>query len=141
MSDAERRAQYIWRPDIIPEICVMLFIVLATMVLVPATLASYSVLVPYGDNLKAHPEDRSDQELGLDGDGNYYLNRQPIQRQDLPRLLAAIFETRTEDRVLYVRADKRLRYARILDAFEVASHRGVRVAAMVVDQRPSPNVH
>jgi biopolymer transport protein TolR len=89
-----------------------------------------------GTNLKPHPEEDTDQVLGIDADGQYYLNKKAIHNQDLPSLLKGIFENREEDKLLYIKAHKDLAYGKVLDAMDIASHNGVRVTGMITDQRP-----
>ncbi len=51
-------------------------------------------------------------------------------------MLNNIYSKRTEDKILYIKADQSLDYGVVLDAMDVASRNGVRVSAMVTDQRP-----
>jgi hypothetical protein len=50
-------------------------------------------------------------------------------------MLKKIFDARTEDKILYLKADKTLEYSKVLDAIDLASHNGVRVVGMISDQR------
>jgi len=116
---------------------VMLVLLIIFMVVTPALLAGFNATPPQGVNLKHHPEDANlDQVLGLDRDGNYYLNKRPIRAQDVAPMLKQIYDARTEDKILYVKADKSLDYAKVLDALDIASHNGVRVVGMISEQKP-----
>jgi len=116
---------------------VMLVLLIIFMVVTPALLAGFNATPPQAVNLKDHPEDANlDQVLGLDRDGNYYLNKRPIRPQDVGPMLKQIYDVRTEDKVLYVKADKPLDYAKVLDALDLASHNGVRVVGMISEQKP-----
>jgi len=124
-------------PNVTPMIDVMLVLLIIFMVVTPALLAGFNATPPQAVNLKDHPEDANlDQVLGLDRDGNYYLNKRPIRAQDVAPMLKQIYEVRTEDKVLYVKADKGLDYAKVLDALDLASHNGVRVVGMISEQKP-----
>ena len=68
--------------------------------------------------------------------GGYFLNRKPVAPPDLGPMLNNIYSKRTEDKILYIKADQSLDYGVVLDAMDVASRNGVRVSAMVTDQRP-----
>src|ERR671929_877541 len=49
------------------------------MVVAPALMAGFNATPPEGVNLKDHPEDeQTDQVLGIDRDGQYYLNKRQI---------------------------------------------------------------
>lgn len=123
-------------PNVTPMIDVMLVLLIIFMIVVPALNAGFKAQPPNGQNLKAHPEDPGDQVLGIDVNGNYYLNKKPIHNQDLPELLKQIYVTRTVDKVMYLKADRNLDYGKILTAIDIASKNGVRVTGMITEQTP-----
>lgn len=123
-------------PNVVPMIDVMLVLLIIFMVVTPAITSGFSAVPPSGINLKSHPELDEDQVLGIDQDGNYYLNKRAIASEDLGAALKAIYEARTIDQILYVKADKSLAYGRILDAIDIASRNGVRVVGAITDQQP-----
>jgi biopolymer transport protein ExbD len=123
-------------PNVTPMIDVMLVLLIIFMVVTPALMAGFNASPPEGVNLKDHPEDeQADQVLGIDRDGAYYLNKKPIRNDDLPSLLKKIYDNRVEDKILYLKADKTLDYAKVLDAIDIASRNGVRVVGMISDQK------
>jgi biopolymer transport protein TolR len=123
-------------PNVTPMIDVMLVLLIIFMVVAPALMAGFNATPPDGVNLKDHPEDeQTDQVLGIDRDGQYYLNKRQIKNDELPQKLKQIFDARTEDKILYVKADKTLDYGKVLDAIDIASKNGVRVVGMISDQR------
>jgi biopolymer transport protein ExbD len=88
-------------------------------------------------NLKDHPEDANlDQVLGIDRDGNYYLNKKRIRTEDVGPMIKRIYDARTEDKILYLKADKQLDYSKVLDALDLAAKNGVRVTGMISEQKP-----
>ena len=123
-------------PNVTPMIDVMLVLLIIFMVVAPALLAGFNANPPQGQNLKAHPEDPIDQTLGIDKDGNYYLNKQPIHYEDIAAKLGQIYSARTEDKILYVKADKGTKYAKVIDVLDIAMKSGARVVGMISDQRP-----
>ncbi len=124
-------------PNVTPMIDVMLVLLIIFMVVTPALLAGFNAVPPQAVNLKDHPEDSNlDQVLGIDRDGNYYLNKRPIRSQDVGPMLKQIYDARTEDKILYVKADKSLDYTKVLDALDLAAHNGVRVTGLISEQRP-----
>jgi len=123
-------------PNVTPMIDVMLVLLIIFMVVAPALLAGFNATPPEGVNLKDHPEDeQADQVLGIDRDGQYYLNKKAIKNGDLPQMLNQIYSARIEDKILYFKADKELAYSKVLDALDIASKNGVRVIGMISDQR------
>jgi biopolymer transport protein TolR len=124
------------RPNVVPMIDIMLVLLIIFMVVTPALMAGFNATPPEGVNLKDHPEDENtDQVLGIDRDGQYYLNKRPIKNEDLPTMLKTIFDARTEDKIMYLKADKTLEYGKVIDAMDIAMKNGVRMVGMISDQR------
>ncbi|HEY7234641.1 MAG TPA: biopolymer transporter ExbD [Gemmatimonadaceae bacterium] len=124
-------------PNVTPMIDVMLVLLIIFMVVTPALLAGFNADPPKAVNLKDHPEDANlDQVLGIDRDGNYYLNKKRIRTEDVGPMLKRIYDARTEDKILYLKADKQLDYSKVLDALDLAAKNGVRVTGMISEQRP-----
>ncbi len=124
-------------PNVVPMIDVMLVLLIIFMVVTPALAAGFQAVPPAGINLKIHPEEDSDQVLGIDRDGQYFLNKRPLQNDKLAETLKAIYDVRTVDKILYIKADKDLEYVKVLDAMDIASRNGVRVIGAVSDQVPN----
>ena len=77
-------------PNVTPMVDVMLVLLIIFMVVAPALLAGFNADPPQAQNIKDHPEDdKTDQVLGIDKDGNYYLNKKPIQAEDVAAALQA----------------------------------------------------
>ena len=74
--------------------------------------------------------------LGIDAYGNYYLNKKPINNEDLEQLLKAIYDARTIDKIMYVKADAGLPYYKVQAALDVVAKGGVRWSGMITDQTP-----
>src|SRR5215467_5467728 len=125
-------------PNVTPMIDVMLVLLIIFMVVTPALLAGFNADPPQAQNIKDHPEDdQTDQVLGIDKDGNYYLNKKPIKKEDVAPALKHIYvDTPRDDYIMYLKADKGLDYAKVLDALDIAMHNGVKVAGLIGDQKP-----
>src|SRR3954463_15261492 len=123
-------------PNVTPMIDVMLVLLIIFMVVTPALLAGFNAVPPQGQNLKDHPEDaETDQVLGIDRDGNYYLNKQPIAKTEIEARIKSIYENRTSDKVMYLKADKDLLYSKVVDATDMAAKNGVSVLGLISDQK------
>jgi len=123
-------------PNVTPMIDVMLVLLIIFMLVVPAISAGFQAIPPQGTNLKPHPEEERDQVLGIDANGQYFLNKKPIPNEQLPQLLNDIYTNREEDKLLYIKAHKDLEYGKVLDALDIAAHNHVAVTGMITDQRP-----
>ena len=123
-------------PNVVPMIDIMLVLLIIFMIVVPTIQAGFNAVPPMGVNLKSHPEEEADQVLGIDANGIYYLNKKAIRNQDLEQHLKTIFDARTEDKILYVKAHKDLQYQKVLDAMDIAGKAGVRVVGAISEQTP-----
>ncbi|MBX9928296.1 MAG: biopolymer transporter ExbD [Gemmatimonadaceae bacterium] len=123
-------------PNVTPMIDVMLVLLIIFMIVIPAINAGFNAVPPVGQNLKPHPEEDTDQVLGIDADGRYYLNKKAIRNEDLEVALKGIYDARTEDKIMYLKAHKDLKYGAVIDAMDVAAKAGVRVTGMISDQTP-----
>jgi len=123
-------------PNVTPMIDVMLVLLIIFMLVVPAISAGFQAIPPQGVNLKPHPEEERDQVLGIDANGQYFLNKAPIPNPELAQRLKTIYENRTEDKLLYIKAHKDLQYSKVLDAMDIAAHNNVAVTGMITDQQP-----
>jgi len=123
-------------PNVTPMIDVMLVLLIIFMIVIPAINAGFNAQPPQGVNLKPHPEEDQYQVLGIAADGTYYLNKKPIKSESLPTELKRIYDARTVDKILYVKADRNLEYTKVIDALDVAATAGVRVTGLITDQRP-----
>ena len=123
-------------PNVTPMIDVMLVLLIIFMIVIPALNAGFVAIPPLAQNLKPHPEEDQDQVLGIDKDGQYYLNKKPLPNADLGDRLKAIYDVRQVDKVMYLKAHKELKYEKVLDAIDVAAHAGVRVTGMISDPIP-----
>jgi biopolymer transport protein TolR len=125
------------QPNVTPMIDVMLVLLIIFMVVTPALLAGFNAQPPQGQNLKDHPQDEeNDQVLGIDKDGNYYLNKKPISKTAIEAEIKRIYSTRETDKTMYLKADKDLDYEKVVDATDMAAKNGVRVVALISDQKP-----
>jgi len=130
------RTQVKAEPNVVPMIDVMLVLLIIFMITVPALAAGFQAVPPEGVNLKPHPEEDSDQVLGIDASGQYFLNKQPIRNETIGEQLKRIYDVRTVDKILFVKADRGLPYQKVLDVIDIASKNGVRVVGAISDQRP-----
>jgi biopolymer transport protein ExbD len=115
---------------------VMLVLLIIFMITIPQINAGFVATPPQGQNLKPKPEEDTDQVLGIDQDGNYWLNKSLVRPEDLEQLTKNIFAER-EESILYVKAHKDLSYDKVLKALDLVAKGGVSVAALIADQTPN----
>ena len=60
-------------PNVVPMIDVMLVLLIIFMVVLPALTSGFTANPPQGINLKSHPEEDTDQVLGIDKEVSHPL--------------------------------------------------------------------
>jgi biopolymer transport protein TolR len=116
---------------------VMLVLLIIFMIVTPLIAAGFKATLPKGKNLDPRPEGENEVVLGIDQSGRYFLNQRPIANGALEDQLRSIFAARTEDKILYFKADNQLKYAKVQDAVETARRAGVRVMAAITEPNKS----
>src|SRR5215216_6297155 len=92
MSSSSGSGSVASTPNVTPMIDVMLVLLIIFMVVTPALLAGFQADPPQAQNIKDHPEDdQTDQVLGIDKDGYYYLNKKLVKQEDVGALLKRIY--------------------------------------------------
>jgi biopolymer transport protein ExbD len=123
-------------PNVIPMIDIMLVLLIIFMIVTPLISAGFKATMPKGKNLDARPEGDNEIILGVDAGGQYFLNgRGPVDPGVLEEQLKAMYAARTEDKILYFKADNELKFARIQDAVELARRSGARVMAAITEPK------
>lgn len=124
-------------PNVTPMIDVMLVLLIIFMITIPQINAGFTAVLPDGQNLKPHPEEEGDQVLGIDDMGRYYLNKKPVRDEDIATLVKDIYGQERADYIMYVKAHKDLEYLKVINALDMLSLNGVRLAALITEQLPN----
>jgi biopolymer transport protein TolR len=123
-------------PNVIPMIDIMLVLLIIFMIVTPLIAAGFKATMPKGKNLDKRPEGEGEVILGVDASGNYFLNgKGPVDPVVLEEQLKSIYAARSEDKILYFKADNQLRFVRIQDAVELARRSGARVMAAITEPK------
>jgi biopolymer transport protein ExbD len=129
--------------NVTPMIDVMLVLLIIFMIVTPVITSP--VALPRSDHSDARPQQPGEITLTIDRSGVYSLSvtgdaapseRAPrvIPANALRHQLEALYAHRTQDRILYLKADNRLGFGPVQEAIEIASRSGVRVVAAVTEQ-------
>ena len=120
-------------PNVVPMIDIMLVLLIIFMIVTPLIAAGFKATLPKGKNLDPRPEGDNEVVLGIDQGGNYFLDGRPIPGGALEDQLRSRFASRTEDKILYFKADNQLKYSKVQEAVETARKAGVRVMAAITE--------
>jgi biopolymer transport protein TolR len=123
--------------NVTPMIDVMLVLLIIFMIVTPLIAAGFKATLPKGKNLDPRPEGDNEVVLGIDQSGNYFLDGRPLPAGSLEDQLRSRFASRTEDKILYFKADNQLKYAKVQEAVETARKAGVRVMAAITEPNKS----
>jgi biopolymer transport protein TolR len=123
--------------NVTPMIDVMLVLLIIFMIVTPLIAAGFKATLPKGKNLDPRPEGENEVVLGIDQSGRYFLDGRPLPNGTLEDQLRSRFASRTEDKILYFKADNQLKYAKVQEAVETARRAGVRVMAAITEPNKS----
>ena len=127
--------------NVTPMIDVMLVLLIIFMIVTP--LIHSKTVLPKSLHAESRPEEPQDITLSIDRQGTLFLAAVPqsqptaLTPQLLAARLSALYRGRTIDRILYLKADAALDFARIEQAVGIARRAGVRVIAAVTEPRPT----
>lgn len=123
--------------NVTPMADVMLVLLIIFMITAPLIASGFDAKMPEGINLIKQPEDpNQDITLGIDRQGNYYINaRSAGDTANVRRALTEMYTNR-QNKILFLKADHRLTMYKIQEAVSIARASGVRVIAAVTEQRP-----
>jgi biopolymer transport protein TolR len=123
--------------NVTPMIDVMLVLLIIFMIVTPLIAAGFKATLPKGKNLDPRPEGDNEIVLGIDQAGHYFLDGRPLPTGTLEDQLRSRFASRTEDKILYFKADNQLKYSKVQEAVETARRAGVRVMAAITEPNKS----
>ena len=126
--------------NVTPMIDVMLVLLIIFMIVINSAVG-----LPRSDHSDARPQQPNEITLTIDRSGVYFLSvtGKALLSESAPRVIAAnalhhqleaLFTHRTEDRILYLKADSRIAFGPVQEAIEIARKSGVRVVAAVIEQ-------
>lgn len=117
--------------NIVPLVDVMLVLLIIFMVTAPLSIGGIKVSLPTSKARSAAiAEDRV--VLSINRKGRYFIEKMEVQSKALRPRLAAIFEHRKR-KELYIRADKRVVYGRVVDAMSAAKVAGIGKISMLTE--------
>ena len=131
--------------NVTPMIDVMLVLLIIFMIVTPL-IRSPSVL-PESVYADLRPEEPNEIVLSIDRSGDYFLSvpaeggptsplgPRLVPSDELSEWLRRLYANRTQDRILYLKADKRLSFGRVAEAIEIARRSGVRVVGAVTERK------
>ncbi|MBV9879273.1 MAG: biopolymer transporter ExbD, partial [Gemmatirosa sp.] len=118
-------------PNVTPMIDVLMVLLIIFMVIVPSSRKTVDVQLPDPNPQPSSAPNTSQIVLSVHPGGQYEINKEPATAATLASRLKQIYDARTVDKILYIRADKNLEYAKVQDAVDIAAKAGVRVTGII----------
>ncbi len=123
-------------PNVIPMIDIMLVLLIIFMIVTPVITGGFRATMPQANNTIDRPDEEDDIILGIDQEGNYYLDpgtgsTSRIPNDSLEPFLFQLYTDREKDRILYFRTDENMAYGIVEDAIEIAKRAGVVLLASI----------
>jgi biopolymer transport protein ExbD/biopolymer transport protein TolR len=113
-----------------PMIDIMLVLLIIFMIITPAMGAA--VKLPQAANvIPQKDEDRV--TLSIEKDGKFYLQAKPVHPDNLQQALIELYQTRPDDRIMFLKADQAVQYSVVLTAIDYARNAGVRKVGAITD--------
>jgi biopolymer transport protein TolR len=125
--------------NVTPLIDVMLVLLIIFMIVTPIIARGFQATIPRSQNPENRPEGQDEIRLGIDNKGKFFLDLgagpRPISDDSLPLRLEALYAARTQDKILFLKADQDIEFGRVQQAIEIARRAGVRVVGAITEQK------
>jgi biopolymer transport protein TolR len=123
-----RTASALGEINVTPLVDVVLVLLLVFMVTAPMMSRGIDVSLPVATVSEQDPEDRI--TLSVNAEGRLYLGDRPINRALLEETLRGMMAGRSS-KVIYLRADERLRYGSVIEVVDLVKRAGVEQVGFV----------
>lgn len=123
--------------NITPFVDVILVLLIIFMVTAPFAVSGVSVQLPRGSS---RPLTTTENPLVLtvEESGDYYLGKIKVSPTELIPKLRAAKSSDDKESSIYIRADKRVPYGRVMEAMAAAQEAGIRKIGMMGEAAPRP---
>jgi biopolymer transport protein ExbD len=118
---------------------IMLVLLIIFMIVTPLIAAGFKAELPKDKNLDRSPENDDEVTLGIDEGGRFFLNKRPISDDALEEQLRALYATR-DDKILFFKADQKLKYGRVQQGIEIARKAGARVVRSITERNEAASL-
>ncbi len=115
--------------NVIPLVDVLLVLLIVFMISAPLSISGISVHLPES-KAKGQTLNEKHLILTIDSSGRFFIDKSPVPAVNLQEKLSAVFEVRAQ-KELYIRADKEVRYAAVVEAMSAGKLAGAEKISML----------
>ena len=137
-STGSSRAKVNANINVTPMIDVMLVLLIIFMIVTPLVAAGFQATLPVGQNTDDSKEEDDEIILGMDVQGNYFLDGLPVAKDQIEARLTALYVNCEQDKIMYFKAHQGLKYQQIQEAVEIGRRAGARVLVAITDKKGGP---
>jgi biopolymer transport protein ExbD len=122
--------------NVVPMADIMLVLLIIMMVVTPFLQAGIAVTLPKGPHGDEDPDINKETAVvvAIPIDGTIYVGRDLVSQSDLETRIRRLMEAKPLDqRVVYVKADNRVRYDTVVKVIETVRSAGIDRVGLVVD--------
>jgi biopolymer transport protein TolR len=114
-------------PNVVPMIDIMLVLLIVFMIMQPMVRKAFDLHLPDPNPQVAPANAKSDQiVMEVLPDGNFAINKQPVNKEGLERRLHEIYDNRPE-KILFIKGDPAVIYSDVIWSMDIARGAGVKV--------------
>lgn len=116
--------------NVTPFVDVMLVLLIVFMVAAPLLTAGVPIDLPDSKAKALHQEDNKPLEVSLGSNGKIYVGETEVKRARLIQLLGSLTNN-DPDRRIYIRADKKMDYGKVMDVLGDINGAGFQKVALI----------
>ena len=121
--------------NVTPMIDVMLVLLIIFMIVTPLLAAGFQAQMPSGVNVDQREEGKDEITLGIDVNGQFFVNKTLMSKDAAEALLKSLYANRTKDKLLYFKADIHLKYSKIQEGVEMGRRAGAKVLVAITEHK------
>lgn len=123
--------------NVTPLCDVMLVLLIIMMIVAPLLQQGVNVRLPVATNSVEKPDTQENTVIGIDAQGQLFVNAVPVPVSDLRRRVEDVLEGKSE-RIVLIKADEDTAYGAVMDAMDELRAAGIEDMGLITERRARP---
>ena len=119
--------------NVTPLVDVMLVLLIIMMVVAPMLNQGVQLTLPEASNTTAKPDTADQTIVSIDSAGLFYVNAQPVQKEEVVSRLTGIFESKGQ-KLVFLKGDQDAPYGAIMDMMDALRKAQIDNVALIADR-------